>query len=59
MYIGTANETVLLIENEIIVNKFNGCGGNSDILTSIVFDNNSFMATNCDYPPLIIYLLLY
>ena len=38
LYIGTLNGTVLVVQNEIILNQFNGCGGNSVVLTSILFD---------------------
>ena len=38
LYIGTANGSILIIENKIIINSFNGCAGNIVGLNSIIFD---------------------
>ena len=50
LYIGTTNGTVLVVQNEGIVNQFNGCGGYSVELNSILFDECGYMATSCDSP---------
>ena len=57
LYVGTTNGTVLVIQNEIIVNQFNGCGGNNVWLTSVVFDDYGYMATSCRDPSNTLYLL--
>ena len=40
--------TVLVVQNEVIVNLFNGCGGNSLVLTFILFYECGYFATSCD-----------
>ena len=37
------------MKNEEIINQLHRCDGNSDPLTSILFDQNGYMATSCDY----------
>ena len=56
LYIGTDNGTVLVVQNEVIMNQFSGCGGNSAILTSILFDEYGYFATSCDNPTKKLYL---
>ena len=46
MYIGTTVGAVLVFHNEVIVNQFNGCGGNSLLLSAILFDDYGYMATS-------------
>ena len=50
MYVGTGTGIVLVVQNEIIVNQFNGCGGNIVLLYSILFDEYGYLATSCDNP---------
>ena len=57
MYVGTNNGTVLVVQNEIIVNQFNGCDGNFVWLTSILFDEYGYFATSCYAPTNRLYLL--
>ena len=48
LYVGTYNTGMILVyQNEILINRFNGCNGNSDWLTSILFDQTDYMATTC------------
>ena len=47
LYIGTNTGLILVIQNENILNQFNGCGGNSVLLNSILFDDYGYMATSC------------
>ena len=47
LYVGTTNGIVLVVQNDVIVNQFNGCGGNSIWLTSILFDHYGYFATSC------------
>ena len=47
MFVGTTIGTVLVIQNEVILNKFNDCVGNIAVLTSILFYNYDFIATKC------------
>jgi hypothetical protein len=47
IYVGTTIGTILVIENEMILQTFNGCNGNSVWLTYILFDNCGLMATSC------------
>ena len=47
MYIGTDNGRVLFVQNEVILNTFNGCGGNNAILYSILIDECGYVATSC------------
>ena len=56
LYVGTLGGTILVYQNEIIINQFNGCNGDSTALTSILFDPNGYMATSCDYPTNKLYL---
>ena len=55
LYVGTLNGTVLVVQNETIVNQFNGCGGNGVWVLSILFDQYGYCATSCIYNKL--YLL--
>ena len=48
LYIGTNNGTVLVVQNQTIVNQFNGCGGNGVWLKSILFDQYGYCATSCN-----------
>ena len=52
LYIGTTNSTnsVIVVQNEGIVNQFNGCGESSVELKSILFDECGYMATSCFSP---------
>ncbi len=56
MYIGTENSTIVIIQNEVITNQFNGCNGAFVELNSILFDKYGYMATICSYPTNILYL---
>lgn len=47
MYVGTTTGKILVIVNEVIVNTFNGCNGNTVQLTYILFDDCGQMATSC------------
>ena len=47
LYVGTQERIILVYQNEEIINQFNGCNGNSYHLTSILFDQNGYMATSC------------
>jgi hypothetical protein len=47
LFVGTTNGTILLIVNETIVNKFNGCNNAIQIIFSILFDQFGYMATSC------------
>ena len=42
-----SKQIMLVYQNEIIINQFNGCNGNSDVLTSILLDQNGYMVTSC------------
>ena len=48
LYVGADEGMILVYENDILINQFNGCDGNSDSLHSILFDTNGYMATACD-----------
>ena len=48
LYIGTDNGTVLVVQYEVILNQFSGCGGNSVWLTFILFDEYGHFATSCN-----------
>ena len=50
LYVGTKEGIILVYQNEKIINQFNGCDGNADLITSILFDQNGYMATSCDNP---------
>jgi len=56
LYVGTDNGIVLVYQNESLINQLNGCNGNIDYVTSILFDPNGFMATTCSYPTNKLYL---
>ena len=47
LYVGTSGGIVLVYQNEILINQFSGCNGNSCALNSILFDLNGYMATTC------------
>ena len=50
LYVGTQGGNILVYENEILINQFNGCNGcngSSILLSSISFDQNGYMATTC------------
>ena len=53
---GTQGGIILIYQNEILINQFNGCNGNSVLLTFILFDPNGYMATTCNYPTNKLYL---
>ena len=56
LYVGTEwNGIIFVYKNESLVNQFNGCGGNSGGVSSILFDANGYMATSC-VPSNILYL---
>ena len=48
LYVGTTVGTILLILNRAIINSFDGCLGNSTVVTSILFDQFGYMATICN-----------
>jgi hypothetical protein len=50
LYVGTTNGTILVIVNEVILHTFNGCNGNSAVLSSVLFDQCGYMATSCNNP---------
>ena len=56
LYVGTTLGIILVYKNEIILNQFNHCDGNSVWLTLIFFDQNGYMATSCDNPTNRLYL---
>ena len=39
-----------MYQNEMLINEFDGCNGNSDYLTFILFDPNGYIAITCEYP---------
>ena len=47
LYVGTWEGIILVYENEMLINQFNGCNENRGFLTSILFDPNGYMATTC------------
>ena len=55
LYVGTDEGIILVYQNEKIINQFNGCNGNSALLTSVIFDQNGYMATSCDNKRLYLY----
>ena len=57
IYVGTTNAMILVIQNEIIMKQFNGCGASSDALTYILFDDYGYMATSCAHPARTLYLI--
>ena len=46
--VGTYGGITIVYQNEIIINQFNGCNGNSVWLLSIIFYQNGYIATSCD-----------
>ena len=56
LYTGTMDGIVLIIQNEAIVNRLNGCGGNSVYLTFILFDEYGYFSTSCGNPTNKLYL---
>ena len=56
LYVGTSGGMILVYQNEILINQFNGCNGNSVWITSIFFDPNGYMATTCANPTNKLYL---
>jgi hypothetical protein len=49
MFVGVnATGTILVIENNMILRKFNGCHGNAVRLAYILFDHCGLMATSCN-----------
>jgi hypothetical protein len=48
LYVGTSDGSILLIVNQAVIRSFNGCGGNSDYITSLLFDQNGILSTLCD-----------
>ena len=56
LYVGTYGGIILIYQNEIIINQFNACDGNSGLLSAIFFDSNGYMATICDDPTYKLYL---
>ena len=44
---GTTRGIILVYKNEILINQFNGCNGNSDFLSYLLFDANGYMAASC------------
>jgi hypothetical protein len=56
MFVGdSSNGKILVIENETIVNEFNGCNGNKVMLSYILFDDCGLMATSCSTKKLYLY----
>ena len=52
LYVGTYEGNILVYlffyQNEILIRQqFNGCDGNSAVITSIYFDPNGYMTTSC------------
>ena len=45
---GTWHGFILVYQNEILINQFDGCDGNNACLSSILFDQNGYIATSCD-----------
>ena len=40
---------ILVVENQVIVQNFQGCNDAYDYVTSIAFDQYGYMATTCYY----------
>ena len=57
LYVGTTNGIVLVVQNEVILKQFNGCGENNVILSSILFDQYGYFATSCNDPINKLYLI--
>ena len=47
LYVGLTNGNVLMMENNAVLQQFDGCNQNSVAITSILFDNFGYMATLC------------
>ena len=47
LYVGTFTGIILVYQNEILIKQFDGCNGYSDWLSSVLFDQNGYMATSC------------
>jgi hypothetical protein len=50
MLVGTGHGIILVIQNEVIINEFNGCNGIIITVTFILFDQYGYMATICSDP---------
>ena len=56
MYIGANQGKILVLVNEVIIRTFNGCNGNSAVLSSVLFDSCGYMAITCyNYNQLYLY----
>ena len=47
LYIGTYEGMILVMVNRIIIKSFNGCHGNTRLVTSILFDEYSRLTSSC------------
>ena len=47
LYVGLNKGIILVFQNEIFINQFDGCNGDNVLLSSILFDQNGYMATSC------------
>ena len=56
LYVGTKGGIIVVYQNEITINQFNGCNGNSNMLISILLDQNGYIGTSCDDPTNKLYL---
>ena len=56
LYVGTNGGIVLVYQNESLIKQFNGCNGNVDWITSLLFDPSGYMATSCGYSTNKLYL---
>jgi hypothetical protein len=56
MFVGTSNGTILIIQNEVIKNQFDGCNGARVASTFILFDQYGYMTTSCENPTNKLYL---
>jgi DNA-binding beta-propeller fold protein YncE len=56
IYVGTRNGSILVIQNEVIINQFNGCNEAYVELNFILFDQYGYMATICSDPANKLYL---
>ena len=56
LYVGTEGGMILVYQNEMLINKFDGSNQRYDKVTSILFDQNGYMATSCDNPASKLYL---
>jgi hypothetical protein len=55
LYVGTSNGTMLVIVNKQIIQEFNSCNGQSNIVYSILFDIYYNMASSCSNRQLYLY----